>query len=190
MKAELHQFLDYCSTHPDSKVRYIASDMTLALHSDASHLSEPHSKSRAGGHFYLTKNNSNDINNGAILTLSKIIKHVIGSASESEVAALFYNCKAAIPLRIALQEMGHPQPSTPVITDNSTAEGLINRTMIPKRAKSYDLRFNWLKCREAQRQFKLIWKKGKLNRADFHTKNHPVHTYKQERGQYVLAPAA
>ena len=98
VKAELHQFLDYCATHPDSKVRYIASDMTLALHSDASHLSEPHSKSRAGGHFYLTRNNSKDINNGAILTLSKIIKHVVGSASESEVAALFYNCKAAIPL--------------------------------------------------------------------------------------------
>ena len=190
VKAELHQFLDYCSTHPDSKVRYIASDMTLALHSDASHLSEPHSKSRAGGHFYLTRNNAMDLNNGAILTLSKIIKHVVGSASESEVAALFYNCKAAVPLRIALQEMGHQQPSTPVITDNSTAEGLINRTMVPKKAKSYDLRFNWLKCREAQKQFSLIWKKGKLNRADFHTKNHPIHTYKQERSKFVLAPAA
>ena len=25
--------------------------------------------------------------------------------------------------------------------------------------KNYDLRFNWLKCREAQQQFDLIWKK-------------------------------
>ena len=129
VKEELHQFLDYCATHPDSKVRYIARDMTLALYSDASHLSEPKSKSRAGGHFYLTRNNGMDLNNSAILTLSKIIKHVVGSASESEVAAL--------PLRIALQEMGHKQPSTPVITDNSTAAGLINKTMVPKAAKSY-----------------------------------------------------
>ena len=28
--------------------------------------------------------------------------------------------------------------------------------MIPKRAKSYDMRFNFLKCREAQQQFDLI----------------------------------
>ena len=83
----------------------------------------------------------------------------MGSASESEVAALFYNCKAALPLRIALQEIGHQQPKTPAITDNSTAEGLINKTMIPKKAKYYDLRLNWLKCREAQNQFNLIWKK-------------------------------
>ena len=190
LKKELHQFLDYCATHPDAKVRFTASDMILALHSDASHLSEPGSKSRAAGHFYLTKNDGQDLNNGAILTLSKIIKHVMGSASESEVAALFYNCKAALPLRIALQEMGHQQPKTPAITDNSTAEGLINKTMIPKKAKYYDLRLNWLKCREAQKQFDLIWKKGKENRADFHSKNHPLYVYKEQRGNYVVPSAA
>ena len=149
LKEELNQFLDYCSTHPDERVRYVASDMILALHSDASHLSEPQSKSRAAGHFYLTNNNHKDMNNGAILTLSKIIKHVVRSASEAEVAALFYNCKAAIPLRIALMEMGHPQPKTPAVTDNTTAEGLMNDTMTSNKSKHYDLRFNWLKCREA-----------------------------------------
>ena len=189
LKKELHQFLDYCATHPDERVRYVASDMTLALHSDASHLSEPGSKSRAAGHFYLTTNDHRDLNNGAILTLSKIIKWVMGSASESEVAALFYNCKAALPLRLALQEMGHQQPKTPTITDNSTAEGLINKTMVPKKAKNYDLRFNWLKCREAQKQFDLIWKKGKVNRADFHSKNHPIHVYNEQRGNFVVTPA-
>ena len=86
--------------------------------------------------------------------------------------------------------MGHQQPKTPVITDNSTAEGLINKTMVPKKAKSYDLRFNWLKCREAQKQFSLLWKRGKDNRADFHTKDHPTPTYKEERSNFVLAPAA
>ena len=85
--------------------------------------------------------------------------HVIGSTSESEVAALFYNYKAALPLRLALQEMEHQQPKTPTITDNSTAEGLINTTLIPRKAKDYDLRFKWLKRREAQKQFDLIWKK-------------------------------
>jgi len=108
VKAEVKQFLDYCATHGDARVRFIASDMILALHSDASYNSEPGSKCRAAGHFYLTHNDHKYLDNGAILTLSKIIKHVMSSASEAEVAGLFYNCKAAIPLRIALEEMGYP----------------------------------------------------------------------------------
>ena len=81
--------------------------MILTLHSDTSHLSEPGAKIRAAGHFYLKKNDSRDLSNGAILTLSKIIKHVMGSASESEVAALFYNRKVALSRGLALHEMGH-----------------------------------------------------------------------------------
>ena len=103
--------------------------MILALHSDASFLTEPESKSRAAGHFYLSNEKNYNLKNGAVLTLSKIIKHVMTSASEAEVAGLFYNCKAAIPMRIALEEMGHPQPKTPVITDNTTAQGLVTNTM-------------------------------------------------------------
>ena len=122
MGKEVKYFIDYCSAHPDAVVRFIASELILALHSDASHLSEPGAKSRAGGHFYLEDKTDRGSNNGAILTLSKIIKHVTSSASAAETAALFLNCKAAIPLRIALEEMGHPQPKTPVtsvVTDNS-----------------------------------------------------------------------
>ena len=81
------------------------------------------------------------------------------SASETEMTSLFYNCKAAIPLRISLEEMGHPQPKTPVVIDNSTAEGLVNKTMTTNRAKTYDLRTNWVKYREAQHQFDIRWKK-------------------------------
>ena len=64
-------------------------DMILALHSDAPYLSMPESKSRAAGHFYLSKNKDEIFNNGAVMTLSKIIKHVLASASEAETAALF-----------------------------------------------------------------------------------------------------
>ena len=65
------------------------------------------------------------------------------SASEAEAAALFYDCKAVSPLKIVLEKIGHPQPQTPVITDNKTAEGLSNKTMIPNKAKTYDMRFNF-----------------------------------------------
>ena len=96
----------------------------------------------------------------------------MGSAGKSEVAALYYNCKSTIPLQTALEDMGYDQPKTPAVTDNFTASRLINKTVTPKREKAYDQRFNWLKCRETQKMFDLIWKSGKLNRADFHTKKH------------------
>ena len=99
------------------------------------------------------------------------------SASDAEVAALFYNCKAPIPLRISLEKMVHHQPKTPITTDNTTAQGIITKTMILKRAKSYDVRFNFLKCREAKKQFDFIWRRGKDNRADYHSKRHPVKHY-------------
>ena len=99
------------------------------------------------------------------MTLSKIIKHVMSSASEAETAEILYNCKAALPLMISLEDMGHEQQKIPVITDNTTSYGLIKKTVKPKHAKSYDMRFNFLKCREAQNQFDLIWRKGALNRA-------------------------
>ena len=185
LKDEVHKFLDYCATYPDAIVRYHASDMILALHSYASHLSEVGSKSRAAGHHYSAAKSDHDLNNGAILTLSKIIKYVMGSAGESEVAALYYNCKSALPVKTCLEEMGHQQPKTPAVTDNSMATGLINKTMTPQRAKAYDQRFNWLKCREAQKQFALIWKCGKLNRANYHTKRHPINVYREKRADFV-----
>ena len=162
------------------------SDMILALHSDASYLSEPDAKSRAAGHFYMGKINDESFDNGTILTLSKIVKHGMTSASEAETAAQFYNCKAAAPLRVTTEEMGHPQPKTPVTTDNLTAQGLITKTMIPKAEKSYDMRFNYLKCREAQRQFDFIWRCGINNRADYHSKHHPVKHYIETRHTFAV----
>jgi hypothetical protein len=45
------KLLNYCNTHPETKIRYHASDMILHIHSDASYLSENEAKSRAGGFF-------------------------------------------------------------------------------------------------------------------------------------------
>ena len=114
LEKEVKYFMGYCSTHPDAVVRFMASEMILALHSDISYLSEPGAKSRAGGHFYLEDKTDRESNNGAILTLSKIINHVMSSASEAEAAVLFLNCKAAIRLRIALEEWATHNPKPPL----------------------------------------------------------------------------
>ena len=85
----------------------------------------------------------------------------MSSAAEAELGALFINAKEAIYLRQILTEMGHPQPPTPIQTDNSTAEGVVNMRVQPKRTKSMDMRFHWLRDREAQAQFRFYWKPGK-----------------------------
>ena len=85
-------------------------------------------------------------------------------ASETELAALFYGCKVAIPLRVALKEIGHPQPGpTPVTTDNSTAVGLTQKNMTPKALKSMDMHFHWLRSQRAQQLFTFLWVKGVNN---------------------------
>ena len=40
--------------------------------------------------------------------------------------------------------------------------------------------------REAQNHFDLVWRKGKLNRADYHSKRHPTHHYIRKRIEYVM----
>ena len=48
------QFLDYAASHPDAVLTFKASSMVLAIHSDASYLSETKARSRAGGHFFMS----------------------------------------------------------------------------------------------------------------------------------------
>eukprot|EP00957_Ditylum_brightwellii_P159893 12170741-Ditylum_brightwellii.AAC.1 len=145
-----HQLLDYVTTHPNATIQYLASNMILVVHSDASYLSERNARSRAAGHFYLANKTNEDLNNGVILTLSSIICHVVASASKAKLAALFYNAQEAVPLRITLEEMGHPQPKIPLITNNNTAHGLTQGSMIPKQSKAMDMQFHWLKDRKCQ----------------------------------------
>ena len=45
--------------------------------------------------------------------VARILKMITSSAMETEVAAAFYNARDGLPFRVALEEMGHPQPPTP-----------------------------------------------------------------------------
>jgi hypothetical protein len=168
------QFLDYAASQEEAVLTYRASDMILAIHSDASYLSEPKARSRAGGHFFMAADETIPKNNGAVLNISQVIKAVMSSAAEAELGALFINAKLAVPIRTTLVELGHAQPSTPIQTDNSTAHGVLTNTIIPKATKAMDMRFHWLRCRDAQGQFRYYWRPGPSNRADYWTKHHPA----------------
>jgi hypothetical protein len=106
------KLLNYCNTHPETKIHYHASDMLLHIHSDASYLSEDEAKSRASGFFYMGNTNKNDkkLTNGAILIVSKVLKHVMSSAAEVEIGAVLINAKEGVVLRTTLEELGHKQP--------------------------------------------------------------------------------
>jgi hypothetical protein len=113
------QLLNYCATHPEATVRYIASDMVLHIESDASYLTAPKAQSRAAGYHFLSShpqdptkppagpNDPPPPSNGAINVLCSIMREVISSAAKAKLAALFHNGKEANPIRITFQELGH-----------------------------------------------------------------------------------
>ncbi len=155
---------------------YSASKMILAVHSDAGYCNKKKSQNRVGGHFFLTNNAEHPTNNGAILRIAMIIQAVMTSAAEAELGALYLNAREAVYLWQILNKMGYPQPRTPIQTDNSTAEGVINSKIQPKRTKVMDMHFHWLQDQEAQDQLRIYWRPGKTNLADYFTKHHsPAH---------------
>ena len=63
------QSLDYAASQEDAIITHHASDMVIAIHSDASYLSEPKARSRAGAHFFMSSDRQMPPNNGLVLTL-------------------------------------------------------------------------------------------------------------------------
>jgi len=122
------QFLDFMATQEDAVLTYRASNMVLTIHSDALYLFEPKSRSRAGGHMFMAGKDKIPINNRAVLNISQIIRAVMSSAAEAELGALFINAKTAVSMRKTLIELRHPQPRTPMQTDNATAHMLLTHS--------------------------------------------------------------
>ena len=177
---DLNHFLDYCASNPDPKIIYRASDMLLQLYTDAAYLVAPKARSRAAGYHFLGNKDGN-LHNGPIYVLAKIIKAVMSSAAEAESGGAFMNATEACAFRTTLEELGWKQPATPIITDNSTARGIMNKTIKQKRSKAMDMRFYWLRDRIEQGQFSMLWEPGKFNLADYPSKRHPASNHKLVR---------
>ena len=106
-------------------------------------------------------------------------------AAEAELGALFICAREAVYIRLILKEMGHPQPPTPIQTDNSTAEGVVNSKIQPKRTKAMDMRFHWLRDRETLKQLRIYWRAGKLNLGDYQTKHHSAKHHRDIQHVYL-----
>ena len=185
--AAITHFLNYCASNPDAVTLYRASDMILTIHSDAAYLVAPKARSRAGGFVFLG-NKDGSLINGSISVLAKVMKMVLASAAEAEIGALYMNARNAVPLRTTLAELGHPQPPTPLCTDNSTANGIMNSTIKQNRSKAIDMRFYWLRDRVNQGQFHVYWAPGAINLGDYPTKHHSGSHHRQVRPIYVYDP--
>ena len=99
----------------------------------------------------------------------------MSSAAEADLGALYINARKAVYIRKILAKMGHPQPCSLLQTDNSTAEGVVNNNIQTKRLKAMDMKLHWMRDRESQGQFRIYWRPGKTNRADYWSKTqHPT----------------
>ncbi|KAL7460034.1 hypothetical protein ACHAXS_000500 [Conticribra weissflogii] len=129
MQRTVTQLLEYLATHPDATIHYYASPMVLNVHSDAAYLVAPQARSHASSHFvlgWIPKDGQPIQLNGAIHSLCELLKFVAGLAAEAELGVLFLCTQKIKILQCTLQEVGHPQPPTPIHCDNTTAVGISN----------------------------------------------------------------
>lgn len=125
--------------------------MILKVHSDESYLSVPNGRNRARSYFFFGDKiplTEQDEIQGAVYAECSIIKPVVAAASEASLAALFMNAQKAIIIQRTAEELGHKQPLTPIMCNNTTADDFTNMNAIQKRSKSMDMRWWWLREKE------------------------------------------
>ena len=98
------------------------------------------------------------------------------------------NAQETVLIRQCLLDLGHLQPPTPLVTDNSTAKGVITGEMKQKMAKTFDMQCNWIKNCSANGHIDVQWESGKTNMADYHSKRHPPTHCSQVRRIYLNTP--
>ena len=179
-RKKVNQLLQYAATYPNSVIRFKASDMILHVDSDAAYLVLPNARSRIAGYYYFSDIGAT-YHNAPFLILCKTLKHVVTSAAEAETGGLFLNAQEIISLRYILTALGHPQPPTPLKTDNSTTNGYVHNNIKIKKAKAWDMRFNWLREKVAQNNLRIFWASGTENFADYFTKHFPTKYHEQKR---------
>ena len=169
--------MDYLHTYPNDYIRFYARDMILHVDRDAAHLVSPKARTRIAGYFHLSDHpniTKHPKLNGAILVECKTLHNVVSSSAESEVAGIYHNAGIAIPIRQTLQDLNHPQPPTPLKTDNLTATGFVYDNIQEKRSEAWDMHYYWLRDHLTQQQFNIFWEKGVNNDADYFTKHHAI----------------
>ena len=56
-----------------------------------------------------------------------------------------------------------------------------------KRSKSWNMRFYWMRCKESQKMFRMYWRPGTNNLADYFTKLHLAAHHRSIRPEFLTA---
>jgi hypothetical protein len=181
--------LQYVASYPNTAITYRASDMCLAVTSDASYLSEPNARSRGAGFFSLGTFD-NEEPNGAILVTSTVIASVVKSACDAEIAAIFNNVVTLETLRLLLADLSFPQGTITMWTDNEVADNLFNKRAQPKRSIAMHMRLYYIQDQIEHKFINMNWASGESNRADFFTKLFCPKDHISKRHYYVKESAS
>ena len=73
--------------------------------------------------------------NGPVHMEFSIMTNVMSSAMEAKLGGLFENFQKATSMRTDLAEMGHSQPPTPVATENTAENIILNGAVKQKRSR-------------------------------------------------------
>ena len=68
----------------------------------------------------------------------------MSSAAEAEIGAGYINAREALPIRVCLEEMGHPQLPTPLAVDYTTAIDFANKTIKQRMSEAIDMHSYWM----------------------------------------------
>ena len=112
--------------------------------------------------------------NGPVYTVCHILRHIMASGVEAEIAALFKNCQDAVVLRNTLRNLEYPQLPTPIKIYNSTIAEIANNTILQRKSRTMDMRFYWVRDRVNQDQFIIYFRPSVTNLDDYlPNTNHP-----------------
>ena len=98
--------------------------------------------------------------------------------------ALFHNAKSVEPIRVTLEEMGHPQRAMPIQKYNSPTEEIANNN-IQKKVPSNGYVVLWGTIKIHQGHYNVFWKPGATNLTNYFTKHHPPHHHCHMRPIYL-----
>ena len=192
---QAQRLLEYARAYPDSELVFRKSKMELIVQTDASYNSRKQARSVAGFLMYfgdaknaLQPTDKPTLENGAIMSGSVVMDVIVASAGEAEYGAGFIAAQHAVNVRIIAEELGHPQPPTPILCDNSFARNLAMDSCKQRRSKAIDMRFHWLRDRIRQNQFVMVPVAGKDILADIFTKTLSVKDFQRLIPRLIQPP--
>ncbi len=77
----------------------------------------------------VSSSRQNPIELNAIQVLTSVLRFVAASAAKAEIDNIFVNAKGIKIIHHLVEEMGHPQPPTPIPCNESMATGITNDTL-------------------------------------------------------------